>query len=361
VFFRACLSAVCSPGGRFDTFSRESSFNRMFDGKSVFVTGGTGSFGNKFIEMIFAEAKPREVIVFSRDELKQSEMAKRFPPSVYPIRYFLGDIRDRERLMRAFVNVDYVVHAAALKQVPALEANPFEAVQTNIIGAENIIAAALERGVKRIVAVSTDKAVSPLNLYGATKLVMEKLFIAANAYVRYRDVAFTVVRYGNVVGSRGSVVPLFREMVARGETELPITDPRMTRFWISLEQGVRLVLRAFREGHGGETFIPKIPSMKVTDMVAAFPGSLRTRVIGIRPGEKLHETLMGEDEARNAVDRGDHFVMLPQFAEHDKTGDVYAEMERLPEGFEYRSDNNTDWLGVDDLRAMIDGRTPVRV
>jgi UDP-N-acetylglucosamine 4,6-dehydratase len=333
----------------------------MFDGKSLFVTGGTGSFGNKFIELVFAEGNPREVIVFSRDELKQSEMAKRFPTDRYPIRYFLGDIRDRERLMRAFVNVDYVVHAAALKQVPALEANPFEAVQTNIIGAENIISAALERGVKKIVAVSTDKAVSPLNLYGATKLVMEKLFIAANAYVRYRDVAFTVVRYGNVVGSRGSVVPFFKELVARGETELPITDPRMTRFWISLEQGVRLVFKALEAGHGGETFIPKIPSMKVTDMVAAFPGELRTRVIGIRPGEKLHETLMGVDEARNAVDCGDYFVMLPQFAEHDKTGSAYEHTPRLPEGFEYRSDNNESWLQVDDLREMIGGRIPVRV
>lgn len=325
----------------------------MFTDKNVLVTGGTGSFGNKFIETVFTEYKPREVVVFSRDELKQSEMAKRWSPKQYPIRYYLGDIRDRDRLMRAFVNIDYVVHAAALKQVPALEANPFEAVQTNIIGAENIISAALERGVKKVVAVSTDKAVNPLNLYGATKLVMEKLFIAANAYVRYRDVSFTVVRYGNVVGSRGSVVPFFKELIERGETELPITDERMTRFWISLEEGVRLVLRALEDGLGGETFIPKIPSMKVTDMVAAFSGGLTTRIVGIRPGEKLHETLMNEDEARTAVDRGDHFVILPQFPEHSKAGKTYVDETPLPEGFDYRSDNNSEWLDVERLRKMM--------
>ncbi len=325
----------------------------MFAGKSIFITGGTGSFGNKFVEMALNEGNPREIIVFSRDELKQSEMAKRFPPGRYPIRYFLGDIRDRDRLMRAFVNVDYVVHAAALKQVPALEANPIEAVRTNIIGAENIIDAALERGVKRIVALSTDKAVNPLNLYGATKLVMEKLFIAANAYVRYRDVSFSCVRYGNVVGSRGSVVPFFKELIARGETEMPVTDPRMTRFWISLEHGVRLVFHALTHSRGGETFIPKIPSMKVADMVAAFPGNLTTRIVGIRPGEKLHESLMNADESRNAVDAGDHFVMLPQFSEHDKTGDLYAASPRLPEGFDYSSDTNDTWLDVAHLRDMM--------
>jgi UDP-N-acetylglucosamine 4,6-dehydratase len=325
----------------------------LFAGKSIFITGGTGSFGNKFVEMTLREGNPREIIVFSRDELKQSEMAKRFPPGRFPIRYFLGDIRDRDRLMRAFVNVDYVVHAAALKQVPALEANPIEAVHTNIIGAENIIDAALERGVKRIVALSTDKAVNPLNLYGATKLVMEKLFIAANSYVRYRDVAFSCVRYGNVVGSRGSVVPFFRELIERGETEMPITDPRMTRFWISLEHGVRLVFHALLNSRGGETFIPKIPSMKISDMVAAFPGNLTTRIVGIRPGEKLHESLMNGDESRHAVDAGDHYVMLPQFGEHDKTGDLYAAAPRLPEGFEYSSETNDQWLDVAHLRKMI--------
>jgi len=326
-----------------------------FDRKRILVTGGTGSFGHAFVEHVFAEHSPNEVIVFSRDELKQSEMAKRFPSSKFPIRYFLGDIRDRERLMRAFVKVNVVVHAAALKQVPALEANPFEAVQTNIIGAQNVIDAALEREVQRVVAVSTDKAVNPLNLYGGTKQVMEKLFVAANAYVRFRDVAFTVVRYGNVVGSRGSVVPLFRELVERGETEMPVTDPRMTRFWISLEQGVRLVFRAVEDGRGGETFVPKIPSMKVTDMVAAFSPGLGVRAIGIRPGEKLHETLMNADEARNAVDRGDHFVILPQFPEHCKAGDAYADEPRVPEGFEYRSDNNDRWLDVPALHAMMFG------
>jgi UDP-N-acetylglucosamine 4,6-dehydratase len=325
----------------------------LFDGKSILITGGTGSFGNKFVEMILAEGKPRELVILSRDELKQSEMAKRFPPQRYPVRYFLGDIRDRDRLMRAFVNVDYVVHAAALKQVPALEANPIEAVKTNIIGAENIINAALERGVKRVVAISTDKAVNPLNLYGASKLVMEKLFIAANAYVRYRNVAFTVVRYGNVVGSRGSVVPYFKELIASGETELPITDPRMTRFWISLEESVRLVSRALLESRGGETYVPKVPSMKVSDMVDAFPGHFTTRIVGVRPGEKLHETLLNEDEARHAVDCGPHYVLLPQFPDHDKTGDAYAHCPHVPEGFEYRSDTNADWLDVRRLRELI--------
>lgn len=325
----------------------------MFTGKSIFLTGGTGSFGNKFVEMVLRDGNPREIIVFSRDELKQSEMSKRFPPARFPIRFFLGDIRDRDRLMRAFVNVDYVVHAAALKQVPALEANPIEAVRTNIIGAENIIDAALERGVKRIVALSTDKAVNPLNLYGASKLVMEKLFVAANAYVRYRDVAFSCVRYGNVVGSRGSVVPFFKELIEQGETEMPITDTRMTRFWISLEHAVRLVLYALLNGQGGETFIPKIPSMKITDMIAAFPGNLTTRVVGIRPGEKLHESLMNADESRNAVDGGDHYVVLPQFPEHDKTGELYANARRLPEGFQYSSDTNDEWLDVEHLRELL--------
>lgn len=321
---------------------------------SFLVTGGTGSFGQKFVEMVLALHDPREVVVLSRDELKQSEMAKKFPPDRYPVRYFLGDVRDKTRLLRAFVNIDYVIHAAALKQVPALEANPFEAVQTNIIGAENVIEAALERGVKRVVAVSTDKAVNPLNLYGATKLVMEKLFIAANAHVRYRDISFLVVRYGNVVGSRGSVVPLFRELLANGKRELPITDERMTRFWLTLEQGVQLVFRALEEGMGGEIFVPRIPSMRLVDMIAAFPGEVKTKVVGIRPGEKINETLMNEDEARNAIDRGDHFVILPQFPGHTKAGHKYAEDPRLPEGFEYRSDRNTEWLTREDLRLMLE-------
>jgi UDP-N-acetylglucosamine 4,6-dehydratase/5-epimerase len=325
----------------------------MLDGKAVLITGGTGSFGQKFIETVFARAKPREVVVFSRDEFKQSEMAKRFSPSDYPIRYFLGDIRDKERLQRAFTNIDYVIHAAALKQVPALEANPFEAVKTNVLGAQNIVEAALDCNVGKVIALSTDKAVSPINLYGATKLAMEKIVIAANAYVRHRDICFSAVRYGNVVGSRGSVIPLFCEFLRNGVRELPITDERMTRFWITLEQGVELVMLAMEQAEGGELFIPKIPSMKVVDLVAALPGRCTTKVVGIRPGEKLHESLIGEDEGRSARDRGNYYVVLPQFSFQRKHGDKPEPGKPLPDGFAYRSDTNTDWLEVPKLQQMI--------
>jgi UDP-N-acetylglucosamine 4,6-dehydratase/5-epimerase len=324
-----------------------------FERKAVLITGGTGSFGQKFTERLFQTAKPREVIIFSRDEFKQFEMAKKFPPSQYPIRYFLGDIRDKERLQRAFTNVDYVVHAAALKQVPALEANPFEAVRTNVLGAQNIIEAALDKGVHKVIAVSTDKAVSPINLYGATKLAMEKLIIAANAYVRHRDISFSVVRYGNVVGSRGSVIPFFFELIRQGVTELPVTDPRMTRFWITLDQGVDLVLKAITEASGGEVFIPKIPSMKVTDLVTALPGNCTSKVIGIRPGEKIHESLIGEDEGRNAIDRGTYYAVKPQFAFQAKPRTSPETGVTMPEGFCYRSDTNDQWLTVPQLHAMI--------
>ena len=325
----------------------------MLDGKSVLITGGTGSFGQKFIETIFARAEPREVVVFSRDEFKQSEMAKKFPTTKHPIRYFLGDIRDKERLRRAFTNIDYVVHAAALKQVPALEANPFEAVKTNVLGAQNIVEAALDCNVGKVIVLSTDKAVSPINLYGATKLAMEKIVVAANAYVRHRPICFSAVRYGNVVGSRGSVIPLFCDFLRNGIRELPITDERMTRFWITLEQGVDLVLLAMEQAEGGELFIPKIPSMKVVDLVAALPGKCTTKVVGIRPGEKLHESLIGEDEGRSARDRGNHYVVLPQFSFQRKHGVKPEPGTPLPEGFAYRSDTNADWLTVSELQEMI--------
>jgi UDP-N-acetylglucosamine 4,6-dehydratase len=326
----------------------------MLNGKGILITGGTGSFGRKFVERIFGKAEPREVIVFSRDEFKQSEMAKTFPTDKYPIRYFLGDIRDKERLRRAFNNIDIVVHAAALKQVPALEANPFEAVRTNVLGAQNIVEAALDCNVGKVIALSTDKAVSPINLYGATKLAMEKIVTAANAYVRHRDICFAAVRYGNVVGSRGSVIPFFCELLRNGITTLPITDERMTRFWITLEQGVDLVMLAMDNAEGGEVFIPKIPSMKVIDLVAALPRKCSTTVVGIRPGEKLHESLIGEDEGRSARDRGSYYVVLPQFSfqrKHDK--DEPEPGKPLPEGFSYRSDTNTEWLSVPKLQEMI--------
>lgn len=324
----------------------------MFDNKAVLITGGTGSFGQKFVDFIFKNHNPREVIVFSRDEFKQSEMAKKFSPSQYPIRYFLGDVRDKERLLRAFTNIDYVVHTAALKQVPALEYNPFEAIKTNILGAQNIVESALERNVKKVVALSTDKAVSPINLYGATKLAMEKILIASNSYVRYRDISFSVVRYGNVIGSRGSVVPFFLDLIKNGVRELPVTDVRMTRFWITLEQGVSLVCKAIAEAEGGEVFIPKIPSMKVVDLVAAMPGNCTYKEVGIRPGEKLHESLIGEDESRTAVDYGDFYTVMPQF-EFQAKKPSRLKNARVREGFCYRSDTNDSWLTVNKLREML--------
>lgn len=324
----------------------------ILDGKGILITGGTGSFGQKFIQTIFERAKPREVVVFSRDEFKQSEMAKRFSPSDYPIRYFLGDIRDKQRLLRAFTNIDIVVHAAALKQVPALEANPFEAVKTNVLGAQNIVEAALDCNVHKVIALSTDKAVSPINLYGATKLAMEKIVIAANAYVRHRDICFSAVRYGNVVGSRGSVIPFFCDLIRNGVRELPVTDERMTRFWITLEGGVDLVMKAMQEAEGGEVFIPKIASMKVVDLVAALPGNCTTKVVGIRPGEKLHESLVGEDEGRSTLDRGDYYAILPQFSFQRKHAEKPETGTRVKEGFFYRSDTNDRWLTVAELQAM---------
>ncbi len=325
----------------------------MFDDKVILITGGTGSFGQKFTEYVLKNAAPREIVIFSRDEFKQSEMAKRFPPEQFPIRYFLGDVRDKDRLLRAFAGVDYVIHAAALKQVPALEYNPFEAVKTNIIGAQNIVESALERSVKKVIAISTDKAVNPINLYGATKLAMEKIIIAANSYVRYRDISFSAVRYGNVIGSRGSVVPFYLDLINRGIRELPVTDERMTRFWIALDQGVNLVCKAVQEAEGGEVFIPKIPSMKIVDLVAAMPGQCTCKVVGIRPGEKLHETLVGEDEGRTTVDHGDYYVVLPQFDFQMKKTSRLKNAPRVPDGFSYRSDTNETWLSATDLRQMM--------
>jgi UDP-N-acetylglucosamine 4,6-dehydratase/5-epimerase len=324
----------------------------VLSGSRILVTGGTGSFGNAFVRHALEHLDPGEVVVFSRDEFKQHQMSQEWSPDRYPIRYFLGDIRDKERLLRAFNGMDYVVHAAALKHVPALEQNPFEAVRTNVLGVQNIVEAALERNVKRVVAISTDKAVSPLNLYGATKLVMEKLLLAANTYVRYRDIRFSVVRYGNVVGSRGSVIPLFADLVARDCCELPITDPQMTRFWITLDQGVDLVIRALREARGGETFVPKIPSMSMEDLVAAMPVECTIRVIGRRPGEKVHEMLISQSEGERTVDTGSHYIVYPEFGV-----DVDAlrpdGAQRVPPGFTYESDKNSEWVTQAQMRDML--------
>ncbi len=327
----------------------------MFNDKVVLITGGTGSFGRMFTETVLKDYRPKKLIVFSRDEYKQFEMSKVFAEDKYPIRYFLGDIRDKERLYRAFEGVDYVVHAAALKQVPALEYNPFEAVKTNIVGAQNIADAAIDRGVRRVVALSTDKAVNPANLYGATKLSMEKIFVAANFYAGVHATRFAIVRYGNVVGSRGSVIPLFARLVRQGVRELPVTDQRMTRFWITLRQGVELVLKCMEESVGGEIFVPKIPSMRITDLIKALCTGCTHKTIGIRPLEKLHETLVSEDEARTTVDMGDRFVILPQFVIEEHAIERYKGYPRPGEGFVYRSDQNDRWLTAGELKALIEG------
>ncbi|MCX5679382.1 MAG: UDP-N-acetylglucosamine 4,6-dehydratase (inverting) [Candidatus Omnitrophica bacterium] len=325
----------------------------MLDGKSVLITGGTGSFGHKFTEMALKQYNLKKLIIFSRDEYKQYEMAKLFPENKYEaIRYFIGDVRDKDRLHRAFQGVDYVVHAAALKQVPALEYNPTEAVRTNVDGANNVVDAAIDAGVKKVIALSTDKAVSPANLYGATKLVAEKLFIAANSYSG-GSVKFSAVRYGNVVGSRGSVIPFFIDLRARGVKEYPITDERMTRFWITLEQGVELVLKTLDESVGGEIFIPKMPSMRVTDLAKALDPNCVLKMIGIRPGEKIHESLISEDEARKALEFEKHFIVLPQFMGTEDIFKKFKGGKDLPDGFIYRSDLNKDWLDVDRLKVMV--------
>ena len=336
--------------------------NLDLDGKVILVTGGTGSFGRRFIETVLDRAKPRKLIVYSRDELKQSEMqidlAERFGPEKMSVmRFFLGDVRDRERLSLAFRGVDIVIHAAALKQVPAAEYNPSECIHTNIMGAENVVRACLANGVKKVVALSTDKACNPINLYGATKLASDKTFVAANNLSGDIGTRFSVVRYGNVVGSRGSVIPFFQRLIQRGANELPITDPRMTRFLITLEEGVDFVLSSLDRMHGGEVFVPKIASMKITDIAAVMAPGLATKVIGIRPGEKLHEMMISADDARNTVDLGDRYAIEPAFVEYTRKP---LEGGRLPEEFSYASDTNDDWLDGAGLLAMLGDDKPTR-
>ncbi len=317
--------------------------------KVILVTGGTGSFGKKFIEVVLKEYTPAKLIVFSRDEQKQHEM--RQAGFDHPnLRYFIGDIRDYQRLRRAFEGVDFVVHAAALKQVPACEYNPMEAVKTNILGSSNVIDAALDANVEKVIALSTDKAVNPINLYGATKLAAEKLFVQSNAYAGGRKSRFACVRYGNVVGSRGSVVPVFLRQ--RDDGVITITDERMTRFWISLEQGVRFVIRCLEEMHGGEVFVPKIPSMKVVDLAKVVAPQAKINVIGIRPGEKLHEVLISEDEARTVVELDDMFVVQP--AEAMWFGrDWENKGKSIADEFRYASNTNTEWLSVDQIAVIV--------
>jgi len=323
----------------------------MLNGKSIFLTGGTGSFGKKCTETILKHYKPKKLIIFSRDEYKQFEMSQTFSHRDYPcMRYFLGDVRDKERLCRALYGVDYVIHAAALKQIPAAEYNPFEAVKTNILGAQNLINVAIDQKVKRIVALSTDKAANPVNLYGATKLCSDKLFIAGNAYVGREHTILSVVRYGNVVGSRGSVIPFFLKQKDKGV--LPITDPRMTRFWITLEEAAKFVLRCLEQMVGGELFVPKLPSMNIMDLVAAIAPQCRTEIIGIRPGEKLHEVMITGDDARNTLEYKDHYVIKPDFryfVRRFKEG----KGKPVPEDFEYNSLNNPWRLKPEELRKLI--------
>ncbi len=321
--------------------------------KSFLITGGTGSFGRKLVEILLREYEPTRVVVYSRDELKQFEMQTdpRFAGDAR-LRFFIGDVRDAQRMSRAFDGIDIVVHAAALKQVPAAEYNPFEAIKTNIHGAQNVIDCAIDRGVRRVIALSTDKAASPVNLYGATKLCSDKLFVAGNAYVGARDMAFSVVRYGNVVGSRGSVVPYF--LARRGDGVLPITDPRMTRFWILLDQGVRFVLDCIERAHGGELFVPKIPSMRIVDLARVIAPDARHEIVGIRPGEKLHEVMVTTDDARDTIELDDRYVILPP---HDSKR-RHAWRDRgtpCADGFSYTSDSNERWLDDAAMEAMVAG------
>ena len=322
--------------------------------QSLLITGGTGSFGRALVRRLVERPDDwRRIVVFSRDELKQFEMQQEFPTARYPqLRYFIGDVRDSERLRRAFEGVDFVVHAAALKQVPAAEYNPFEAVKTNVLGAENVINAALDQGVRRVVALSTDKAANPINLYGATKLCSDKLFVAGNSYSGGKATRFSVVRYGNVVGSRGSVVPFF--LARRATGMLPITDPRMTRFWITLEQGVAFVLSCLEAMTGGEIFVPKLPSMRIMDLAAAIAPECRTEIVGIRPGEKVHETLISVDDARQTVDAADRFIIQPAFPWWDAEARYRSNgYSPCADGFAYTSDSNDRWLSPEELRDMI--------
>jgi UDP-N-acetylglucosamine 4,6-dehydratase len=323
--------------------------------RTILVTGGTGSFGRRFAETVLARHKPRKLIILSRDELKQSEMRQAFGD--HPtLRFFLGDVRDRDRLLRAFHGVDVVVHAAALKQVPAAEYDPWECVRTNIQGAQNVVDAAIDRGVKRVIALSTDKAANPINLYGATKLVSDKLFVAGNTYASLGDTQLAVVRYGNVMGSRGSVIPLFRSLRESGR--LPLTDRRMTRFWITLDQAVAFVLKALRRMRGGEIFVPKLPSMRVLDLAEVIAPDCVLEEIGIRPGEKLHEMLITAEDARKAIEFDDHYVIQPAFPWWSDEVATEGGGRPVREGFVYASDSNERWLAPAELRGMIDGDRP---
>ncbi len=325
----------------------------MLNGKSVLITGGTGSFGKKFVQILLEHYKPERLIVFSRDELKQFEMSQRWSKKRYPmIDYILGDVRDKERLTRVCHGIDYVIHAAALKQVPAAEHNPSEYIKTNVLGAMNVIDAAQANGVKKVVALSTDKACNPINLYGATKLCSDKLFVAVNAYHGSNTTCFAVVRYGNVLGSRGSVIPFFKERAQTGV--LPITDPRMTRFWITLDQAVHFVIKTLELSKGGEIFVPRIPSMRIVDLAEAVAPECEHEIVGIRPGEKLHETLISEDDARNTVAFNECYIIQPNAEARKELCNGNGKTGNVPDGFCYTSQNNEQWMTVGELRRLVE-------
>ena len=324
----------------------------MLTDKTILITGGTGSFGKNFTRYVLKHYEPKKIIIYSRDEFKQWQMAGEFKGYEEKLRFFIGDVRDLERLKRACEGVDYIIHAAALKQVPTCEYNPNEAIKTNIHGAMNVIDAALDCNVRKVVALSTDKAVNPVNLYGGTKLVSDKLFVAANAYVGNKDVSFSIVRYGNVAGSRGSIIPLFSDIIKNGGTELPITDVRMTRFWISLTQGIELVIKALMEANGGETFISKIPSFKVTDLAEAMLPGCKMKEIGIRPGEKLHEIMVTTEDSLTTYEYEKHFIVYPQMTWNNRQQPDLSG-RKVEEGFSYSSDNNKEWLSVEAIRELL--------
>ncbi|MBN1057659.1 UDP-N-acetylglucosamine 4,6-dehydratase (inverting) [Clostridium botulinum] len=329
----------------------------MLNEKIILITGGTGSFGKKFVERILGEYSPKKIIIYSRDEFKQDIMKKEFsikyPSKINKLRFFIGDIRDKDRLYRALNGVDYVIHAAAMKQVPACEYNPFEAIKTNINGAQNIVDACIDSKVKKCVALSTDKAVNPINLYGGTKLVSDKLFISGNAYSGGEGTIFSVVRYGNVAGSRGSVIPFFNQLLEKGEKVLPITDFRMTRFWITLDEGVDLVFKALKESKGGETYISKIPSFKITDLAKAMCKDIDMKQVGIREGEKLHEAMINSDDSRMTYEYDKHYIIYPNFDWWNSQNFMTPGGKVVKEGFEYNSGTNSEWLSEDDLKEAL--------
>ncbi|MBN3563501.1 UDP-N-acetylglucosamine 4,6-dehydratase (inverting) [Aliamphritea spongicola] len=327
----------------------------MFDNKTILITGGTGSFGQKYTETLLSQYSPKKIIIYSRDELKQFEMQQKFDNPC--MRYFIGDVRDQERLKQAMQNVDFVIHAAALKQVPAAEYNPMECIKTNIHGAENVIKAALTNDVDKVIALSTDKAANPINLYGATKLASDKLFVAANNMAGGHPTRFSVVRYGNVVGSRGSVVPFFNKLISEGHTSLPITDTQMTRFWITLQEGVNFVLKNFSRMNGGEIFVPKIPSVRIVDLAKAMAPDLEHKIIGIRPGEKIHEIMCPADDSHLTLEFPDHFVIRPSITftsrtNNFETNNINESGKAVEQGFEYNSGNNNFFLSIDEIKKL---------